>query len=55
VPATSADRFGSPACGSLVVGGAAGIGRAVSQALAARGDAVVVADLDGAAAASLAA
>ena len=32
--------------GSLVVGGAKGIGRAIAQALAARGDDVVVADLD---------
>jgi NAD(P)-dependent dehydrogenase (short-subunit alcohol dehydrogenase family) len=31
---------------SLVVGGAKGIGRAIAQALAARGDDVVVADLD---------
>ena len=32
--------------GSLVVGGAKGIGRAIAQALAARGDDVVVADVD---------
>jgi NAD(P)-dependent dehydrogenase (short-subunit alcohol dehydrogenase family) len=41
VPPTSAEP-----CGSLVVGGAKGIGRAIAQALAARGDDVVVADLD---------
>jgi len=41
VPPTSAEPRGS-----LVVGGAKGIGRAIGQALAARGDAVVVADLD---------
>jgi NAD(P)-dependent dehydrogenase (short-subunit alcohol dehydrogenase family) len=41
--------------GSLVVGGANGIGRAVSAALAARGDHVVVADLDGGAAVDAAA
>ena len=33
--------------GSLVTGGAHGIGLAISRALAARGDAVVIADLDG--------
>ena len=41
MPPTSAEPRGS-----LVVGGAKGIGRAIAQALAARGDAVVVADLD---------
>ena len=41
MPATSAE----PA-GALVVGGAKGIGRAISHALAARGDQVVVADVD---------
>jgi NAD(P)-dependent dehydrogenase (short-subunit alcohol dehydrogenase family) len=46
VPATSAD---APR-GALVVGGAKGIGRAIAEALAARGDDVVVADLDGRAA-----
>jgi NAD(P)-dependent dehydrogenase (short-subunit alcohol dehydrogenase family) len=46
VPATSAE---APR-GSLVVGGANGIGRAIAHALAARGDDVVVADIDGAAA-----
>jgi NAD(P)-dependent dehydrogenase (short-subunit alcohol dehydrogenase family) len=46
VPATSAD---APR-GALVVGGAKGIGRAIAEALAARGDDVVVADFDGAAA-----
>jgi NAD(P)-dependent dehydrogenase (short-subunit alcohol dehydrogenase family) len=39
--------------GSLVVGGAKGIGRAIAQALAARGDDVVVADLDARAAQEL--
>ena len=38
--------------GALVVGGAKGIGRAIAQALAARGDDVVVADVDGPAAAA---
>jgi NAD(P)-dependent dehydrogenase (short-subunit alcohol dehydrogenase family) len=51
VPATSAEI--PP--GSLVVGGANGIGRAISVALAARGDHVIVADLDGGAAADAAA
>lgn len=46
MPATSAD---APR-GALVVGGAKGIGRAIAEVLAARGDVVVVADLDGAAA-----
>ena len=41
--------------GALVVGGARGIGRAIAQALGRRGDTVVVADVDGAAAASCAA
>jgi NAD(P)-dependent dehydrogenase (short-subunit alcohol dehydrogenase family) len=41
VPPTSAEPRGS-----LVVGGAKGIGRAIAHALAARGDDVVVADLD---------
>jgi NAD(P)-dependent dehydrogenase (short-subunit alcohol dehydrogenase family) len=50
VPATSAD---APP-GALVVGGAKGIGRAIAEALAARGDDVVVADLDGTAAAECA-
>jgi NAD(P)-dependent dehydrogenase (short-subunit alcohol dehydrogenase family) len=45
VPATSGE-----ASGALVVGGAKGIGRAISAALAARGDEVVVADVDVAAA-----
>ena len=49
VPPTSADR----PRGSLVVGGANGIGRAIAHALAARGDDVVVADIDTAAAATL--
>lgn len=48
MPATSAER----PRGALVVGGARGIGRAIARALAARGDAVVVADVDGAAAAT---
>jgi len=39
--------------GSLVVGGAKGIGRAITQALAARGDDVVVADVDARAAQEL--
>ena len=42
MPATSAD---APR-GSLVVGGAKGIGRAIARALAERGDETVVADLD---------
>ncbi len=42
MPATSADA----ARGSLVVGGAKGIGRAIARALAERGDETVVADLD---------
>jgi NAD(P)-dependent dehydrogenase (short-subunit alcohol dehydrogenase family) len=41
VPPTSAEP-----CGALVVGGAKGIGRAIAGTLAARGDDVVVADLD---------
>ncbi len=41
MPPTSAEPRGS-----LVVGGAKGIGRAIAHALAARGDDVVVADLD---------
>ena len=41
MPPTSAEPRGA-----LVVGGAKGIGRAIAQTLAARGDAVVVADLD---------
>jgi NAD(P)-dependent dehydrogenase (short-subunit alcohol dehydrogenase family) len=41
VPPTSAEPRGA-----LVVGGAKGIGRAIARALAARGDDVVVADLD---------
>jgi NAD(P)-dependent dehydrogenase (short-subunit alcohol dehydrogenase family) len=41
VPPTSAEPRGS-----LVVGGAKGIGRSIAHALAARGDDVVVADLD---------
>lgn len=48
VPRTSAE----PPRGALVVGGAKGIGRAIARALAARGDDVVVADLDGEAAAA---
>jgi NAD(P)-dependent dehydrogenase (short-subunit alcohol dehydrogenase family) len=50
VPATSAEPRGA-----LVVGGAKGIGRAISAALAARGDDLVVADLDLAAAEACAA
>ncbi len=46
MPATSADA----ARGSLVVGGAKGIGRAITRALAERGDETIVADLDLAAA-----
>lgn len=42
MPAISADA----ARGSLVVGGAKGIGRAIARALAERGDETVVADLD---------
>ena len=42
VPPTSAER----PRGALVVGGAKGIGRAIARALAARGDDVVVADID---------
>lgn len=48
MPPTSAEQ----PRGSLVVGGAKGIGRAIALALAARGDVVVVADLDGPAAAA---
>ena len=51
MPPTSAD----PARGSLVVGGAHGIGRAIAVDLASRGDDVVVADLDVVGAASCAA
>jgi NAD(P)-dependent dehydrogenase (short-subunit alcohol dehydrogenase family) len=43
-----------PPHGSLVVGGANGIGRAIARALAARGDVVVVADVDGVGATSCA-
>jgi NAD(P)-dependent dehydrogenase (short-subunit alcohol dehydrogenase family) len=43
VPPTSAEQLR----GALVVGGAKGIGRAIAYALAARGDDVVVADVDG--------
>jgi NAD(P)-dependent dehydrogenase (short-subunit alcohol dehydrogenase family) len=43
-----------PPRGALVVGGANGIGRAIAHALAARGDDVVVADIDGIAAAACA-
>jgi NAD(P)-dependent dehydrogenase (short-subunit alcohol dehydrogenase family) len=50
VPPISAD----PPRGSLVVGGANGIGRAIARSLADRGDEVVVADIDGAAAAACA-
>lgn len=52
MPATSADHA---ARGSLVVGGAKGIGRAIARALAERGDETVVADLDLAAAEACAA
>jgi NAD(P)-dependent dehydrogenase (short-subunit alcohol dehydrogenase family) len=48
VPPTSAEQ----PRGSLVVGGAKGIGRAIAHALAARGDDVVVADVDEPAAAA---
>jgi NAD(P)-dependent dehydrogenase (short-subunit alcohol dehydrogenase family) len=51
VPPTSAEQ----PRGALVVGGAKGIGKAITQALAARGDEVVIADLDGPAAAECAA
>jgi NAD(P)-dependent dehydrogenase (short-subunit alcohol dehydrogenase family) len=51
VPPTSAE----PPRGSLVVGGANGIGRAIAEALARRGDDVVVADVDCAAGESCAA
>ncbi len=47
MPPTSAEQ----PRGALVVGGAKGIGRAIAHALAARGDVVVVADIDGPAAA----
>jgi NAD(P)-dependent dehydrogenase (short-subunit alcohol dehydrogenase family) len=50
VPPTSAEQ----PRGSLVVGGARGIGRAIAHALAARGDDVVVADVDEPAAAACA-
>jgi len=50
VPPTSAEE----PRGSLVVGGARGIGRAIARALSARGDIVVVADIDGVAAAACA-
>ena len=50
VPPISAE----PPRGSLVVGGANGIGRAIARSLADRGDEVVVADIDGAAAAACA-
>ena len=48
VPPTFAER----PRGALVVGGAKGIGRAISHALVARGDDVIVADVDAPAAAS---
>lgn len=48
MPPTSAEPRGS-----LVVGGAKGIGRAIAHALAARGDDVVIADLDARAAQEL--
>ena len=51
MPATSVER----PRGSLVVGGAKGIGRAISRALAERGDETTVADIDGAAAEACAA
>ena len=50
MPPTSAEE----PRGSLVVGGARGIGRAIARALSARGDIVVVADIDGVAAAACA-
>jgi NAD(P)-dependent dehydrogenase (short-subunit alcohol dehydrogenase family) len=50
VPPISAER----PRGALVVGGAKGIGRGIARALARRGDFVVVADVDGDAAASCA-
>ena len=50
MPPTSAEQ----PRGSLVVGGARGIGRAIAHALAARGDDVVVADVDEPAAAACA-
>ena len=49
MPRTSVER----PCGALVVGGAKGLGRAIARVLAARGDAVVVADSDGAAGTAL--
>jgi NAD(P)-dependent dehydrogenase (short-subunit alcohol dehydrogenase family) len=51
VPATSAD---APR-GALVTGGARGIGRAIAEALAQRGDDVIVADVDNAEASACAA
>lgn len=50
MPPTSAEQ----PRGALVVGGAKGIGQAIARALACRGDHVVVADIDAAAAASCA-